>query len=155
MADKFEKPNTMQIQTVRSVRKHTRERFLYFLKFVEKNNREIESSACEETEDEISEAESKKRRLNSDLECSSDELNSERNKEIFKGNKCKQKKGSQDETATNRLSNTNTDMNSFVECDSDIDEVECEESYWLENEVVFVSADQRETPLEFIVKKEK
>ena len=154
MADGVEKPDN-----IKSVRKHARERFFYFLKFVEKKLcREIESSAWEETEDEANDAslspETKKRRIKSDFE-DSDELNSERTKQITKGKNGKQNNASEEEMATNRLSNSNTDMNKFIECDSDIDEVECEETYWLENEVVFIPANQRETPLEFIVKKEK
>lgn len=154
MADRVEIPDN-----IKSVRKHTRQRYFHFLKFVEKNlGREIESSAWEETEDEACDPnlspETKKRRLNSDIE-DSDQLNSERTKQIFNGNNGKQKKASGEEMATDRLSNRNTDMHKFIECDSDIDEVKCEEAYWFENEVVFIPANQRKTPLEFIVKKEK
>ena len=131
---------------LRSLRKHTRERFYHFLELVEKNSlQKTENSASEENDDEINEekvtAQNKKPRLQSDAKDNNKLSN--RNEKISKGKNTKQKKLSRDETA---------DINKYVDCNSDINSVECEETYWLEDEVVFIPADQRMPRLEYVVK---
>jgi hypothetical protein len=142
MADGVEKRINLK-----SLQKHTRERFYHFLKLVEKNSlQQNENSTSEGSEDEIGETklspENKKRRLRSDTKDNISEL-SERNKQLSKGKNKKQKRAYQDRK---------DDKNTYIDCDSDIDSVECKETYWFENEVVFIPANQRITPLEYVVK---
>ena len=142
MADEGERkanPKTFQ--------KLTRERFYHFLKFVREKFLETDDSTSEESEDEIDEAElsprNKRRRVQYDAEDS--EL-SDKNETNSKEKNKKQKKTSQDDKA---------DINKYIDCDSDVDSVQSEETYWLENEVVFIPANQSKFPLKYVKGKKR
>ena len=142
MADEGERKANRKL-----IQKHTRERFYHFLKLVRETLLKIENSTSEESEDEIDEAElsprNKRRRLQYDAQ---DNELSDKNETNSKGKNKKQKRACQDDKA---------DANKYIDSNSDVDSVQCEETYWLENEVVFIPANQSKFSLKYVVKENK
>ena len=145
MADEGERKG--KLGNPKSFQKHTRERFFHFLKLVREKLPETESSTSEESEDEIDQAElsprNKRRRVQYDAQ---DNELSDKNEANSKRKNKKQERASQDDRA---------DINKYIDSNSDADSVQSEETYWLENEVVFIPANQSKFPLKYVVKEKK
>ena len=141
----------------RSALKQQRHRFCHFLKLVEKKSKEQNDySSSEEDDEEIDEAKPSqsagiKRRLRSHSKDKS-ELSSP-NKQFTKGTARKRSNASVDKKARGQSRAQSSETDKYIDCDSDVSGVESNETYWLENEVVFVPASERKTPLEFTVKR--
>ena len=126
----------------KSFAKHKRERFCNFLKLAEEISLLRHQASKQKSDDEVDETklapETKKRRLTSNTKDSGKLV--ERNKELLisetRKHKCKE----------------GSDIDDYVDCDSNLSSVPSEETYWVENEVVFIPASERQTPLEFIAK---
>ena len=138
MADGIEKID-------KSLAKHKRERFCNFLKLAEEISFLQHEASKNKSDDEVGETKlapkTKKRRLTSTSKDSSDNRELlERNEQLSIGETRKQK------------CKEGSDIYDYIDCDSDLSSVPCEETYWLENEVVFIPASERQTPLDFIAK---
>lgn len=126
--------------------RHNREQFIFSSKLVETSSIQEHNASTEDDKYAVNEAKSLVRTKNTKRKRQSSLKDG-----VNRTDKMKQNSKSRTKGQNRRKKDEITSVDKYLECNSDIAGVDCKEKYWFENEVIFIPAEQRTTPVEYVV----